>query len=316
MAQQPTVDKHLEKGTVRLSISDPQGGNGTANDVQQGQSTPVTSWLPSLSLPSLPDILPPLGIQSLLPLGKPLADPPVSGDVPTSPPRRPPSPIREESQATIRPSRAVQATPSDTEPSDTTSPSRSSTSTAYDVPVGDEPATASRRSRFRAFRSKKRTSSVVSTESALSRVSTRVSELRRKNTGSTVRVGSKGLRPEQRLLPNELECLQQLTPPPFAVGPVRKGSSGSMDSSAILAMSASLCGRWLASAGRNQVVYIWERVDNLYATLPARAFVGHEGEILDLAWSKGGFLLSCGMDKVVRIWHPEKEECLGEFEVN
>jgi WD40 repeat protein len=310
---QPTVDTQVAKEMQGLSVSDPKGRSDTADDAQQGETTPLMSWLPSLPLPSLPDLLP---LQLLLPLGKPLAESDTPGNVPISPPRRPPSPIREESQATIRPLRAVQATPYESEPSGTTSPGRSSTSTAYDVPVGEEPATASKQSRFRAFRSKRRPNSVFSTESTLSRVSTRVSELGRKDTGPTVKVGSKGLKSDQRWLPSKLECLQQLTPPSFAVGPARKDSADSMASNAILAMRPSLCGRWLASAGRNQVVYIWELVQNIYDPWPTRAFIGHEGEILDLAWSKGGFLLSCGMDKVVRIWHPEKEECLGEFEVS
>ena len=36
---------------------------------------------------------------------------------------------------------------------------------------------------------------------------------------------------------------------------------------------------------------------------PFKEFRGHTNDILDLSWSKGGFLLSASMDKTARIWH-------------
>ncbi|PWN87357.1 WD40 repeat-like protein, partial [Acaromyces ingoldii] len=36
---------------------------------------------------------------------------------------------------------------------------------------------------------------------------------------------------------------------------------------------------------------------------PVREFRGHTNDILDLSWSKGGFLLSASMDKTARLWH-------------
>jgi WD40 repeat protein len=36
---------------------------------------------------------------------------------------------------------------------------------------------------------------------------------------------------------------------------------------------------------------------------PIKEFKGHTSDILDLSWSKGGFLLSASMDKTARVWH-------------
>ncbi|ORX74312.1 WD40 repeat-like protein, partial [Linderina pennispora] len=42
-------------------------------------------------------------------------------------------------------------------------------------------------------------------------------------------------------------------------------------------------------------------------------YVGHSSDILALAWSKNGFLLSASMDRTVRLWHPHRPECLCTF---
>ncbi|RDX62531.1 SPAC3H5.08c, partial [Mucuna pruriens] len=49
---------------------------------------------------------------------------------------------------------------------------------------------------------------------------------------------------------------------------------------------------------------------------PLHEFQGHSGDILDLAWSKRGFLLSSSVDKTVRLWHVGIDRCLRVFSHN
>ncbi|KAK7399066.1 hypothetical protein VNO78_10241 [Psophocarpus tetragonolobus] len=49
---------------------------------------------------------------------------------------------------------------------------------------------------------------------------------------------------------------------------------------------------------------------------PLHEFQGHSGDILDLAWSKRGFLLSSSDDKTVRLWHVGINRCLRVFSHN
>lgn len=46
---------------------------------------------------------------------------------------------------------------------------------------------------------------------------------------------------------------------------------------------------------------------------PLFEFHGHTGDILDLAWSKDKFLLSCSVDKTVRLWELGCDDCLQVF---
>ena len=46
---------------------------------------------------------------------------------------------------------------------------------------------------------------------------------------------------------------------------------------------------------------------------PARAWAGHKSDVLALAWSRSGFLLSASMDKAVRLWHATADPCLRLF---
>jgi WD40 repeat protein len=108
---------------------------------------------------------------------------------------------------------------------------------------------------------------------------------------------------------------------------------------AIWATEFSKDGKYLAAAGRDQVVRIWgvistaderhfheheedvssstsggERLSApVFRSKPIREFEGHTGEILDLSWSKNNFLLSSSMDKTVRLWHISRQECLCTF---
>ncbi|KAG5356925.1 putative WD repeat-containing protein [Yarrowia sp. E02] len=105
---------------------------------------------------------------------------------------------------------------------------------------------------------------------------------------------------------------------------------------AIWAMKFSLDGRYLAAAGQDRVLRVWKvctRPQNspyedyfgfkgtkMYAPVfeetPEREFRGHEGDILDLSWSKNNFLISSSMDKTVRLWHPDRQEEIASFPHN
>lgn len=84
-------------------------------------------------------------------------------------------------------------------------------------------------------------------------------------------------------------------------------------------------GTLLASGGKSKEIRVWKlAVDELNTTLkndcelysdPAvQCFKGHEGDILDISWSKNNFLLSASMDKTVRLWHMTKSNCICIFE--
>lgn len=111
----------------------------------------------------------------------------------------------------------------------------------------------------------------------------------------------------------------------------------------ILVMEWSRDGRYLATAGRDQVIKIWKVVSSPLAKLenerkvaesmntrgeskekvfenapvfhqyPVMEFRGHTQTILSLDWSKNNFLLSGGMDRTARLWHVERPECLQIF---
>ncbi|KAJ1408179.1 WD40/YVTN repeat-like-containing domain superfamily [Sesbania bispinosa] len=49
---------------------------------------------------------------------------------------------------------------------------------------------------------------------------------------------------------------------------------------------------------------------------PLHEFHGHSDDILDLAWSKRGFLLSSSVDKTVRLWQVGVDRCLRVFSHN
>ncbi|KAL5598713.1 hypothetical protein BROUX41_003374 [Berkeleyomyces rouxiae] len=95
---------------------------------------------------------------------------------------------------------------------------------------------------------------------------------------------------------------------------------------AVWCMEFSQDGKYLAAAGQDGIVRVYAVLANpddrdneedttpdpsngerlrapVFMSKPAREFSGHEGEVLDLTWSKNGFLLSSSMDKTVRLWH-------------
>ncbi|KAH9717716.1 WD REPEATS REGION domain-containing protein [Citrus sinensis] len=47
---------------------------------------------------------------------------------------------------------------------------------------------------------------------------------------------------------------------------------------------------------------------------PLQELHGHKGDVLDLAWSNSNYLLSCSMDKTVRMWQVGCNQCLNVFD--
>ncbi|RFU79374.1 wd repeat-containing 44 [Trichoderma arundinaceum] len=111
---------------------------------------------------------------------------------------------------------------------------------------------------------------------------------------------------------------------------------------AIWAAEFSIDGRYLAVAGKDQIVRVFavlsteeerkaheeeeeaerdaqgktrgERLSApVFRNKPIREFEAHTGEVLALCWSKNNFLLSSSMDKTVRLWHISRQECLATF---
>jgi WD40 repeat protein len=110
------------------------------------------------------------------------------------------------------------------------------------------------------------------------------------------------------------------------------------ESGAVWATEFSKDGKYLAAAGRDQVVRVWAVISTpeerkaheheedvssaaggerlsapVFRSKPIREFEGHTGDVLDLSWSKNNFLLSSSMDKTVRLWHISRQECLCTF---
>ncbi|KAG2735151.1 hypothetical protein G9P44_001365 [Scheffersomyces stipitis] len=117
--------------------------------------------------------------------------------------------------------------------------------------------------------------------------------------------------------------------------------------SEIFVMEFSRDGMYLAAAGRDSVIKVWkvissplgrleyknaesERVqtkkkktnrdDVIYESAPVfhrkpiRVFKGHSKSVLSLDWSKNNFLISGSMDRTVKLWHVDRDECLQTFQ--
>uniref|UniRef100_A0A7E4ZYC5 WD repeat-containing protein 44 n=1 Tax=Panagrellus redivivus TaxID=6233 RepID=A0A7E4ZYC5_PANRE len=52
----------------------------------------------------------------------------------------------------------------------------------------------------------------------------------------------------------------------------------------------------------------------VFAPKPFCVFRGHTADVLDLSWSRNFFVLSCGMDRTVKLWHLARNECLCCFQ--
>jgi WD40 repeat protein len=124
---------------------------------------------------------------------------------------------------------------------------------------------------------------------------------------------------------------------------LRRKSSAATDQDTVWAMEFSKDGKYLAAAGADMVVRVWQVLASpedrrtnesagdassieghpserlsapVFATQPVREWSGHGSTILDLSWSKNNFLLSSSMDKTVRLWHISRKECLCTFKHN
>ncbi|PNS19354.1 hypothetical protein CAC42_2531 [Sphaceloma murrayae] len=123
-------------------------------------------------------------------------------------------------------------------------------------------------------------------------------------------------------------------------GTARRKSS-TAEPPTVWAAEFSKDGKYLATAGHDQIVRIWavlaspeERHAELrrgsgsshgsvpnprnltaqvFRSKPVKEYQGHTGTVLDLSWSKNNFLLSSSMDKTVRLWHISRSECLCTF---
>ncbi|CAN8096946.1 unnamed protein product [Discula destructiva] len=111
----------------------------------------------------------------------------------------------------------------------------------------------------------------------------------------------------------------------------RAGKTGG----AIWTTEFSKDGRYLAAAGKDGIVRIWAVISTpeerqaeeqaeaafsgerlsapVFRERPVCEFSGHTNEIIDLSWSKNNFLLTTSMDKTVRLWYVNRDDCLCQF---
>lgn len=125
----------------------------------------------------------------------------------------------------------------------------------------------------------------------------------------------------------------------------RKSKYSPLNPEEILVMEFSRDGKYLAVAGRDKRITVWQVISsplsklefrNREATLksskkhngklrlfqaapvflqdPVRVFEGHTNTVLCLDWSKNNFLVSGSMDKTVKLWNVDRAECLESFE--
>lgn len=109
---------------------------------------------------------------------------------------------------------------------------------------------------------------------------------------------------------------------------------------AIRALEFNRSGLYLATAGEDAVIKIWEidvRLSDMRAgiirdageenqtrtsfayiskSVPVKVLKGHTSDITALSWSKNDFLLSASVDKTIRLWHPRAKGCIRRLVLN
>jgi WD40 repeat protein len=74
----------------------------------------------------------------------------------------------------------------------------------------------------------------------------------------------------------------------------------------VYAVAFSLDGRYLATAGRDEAIRVWDAARGKLV----RSLQGHAGTVRALAYSPGGRLASAGDDMAVRLWDSAGHELL------
>ncbi|KAI9894374.1 MAG: hypothetical protein M1814_003130 [Vezdaea aestivalis] len=124
-------------------------------------------------------------------------------------------------------------------------------------------------------------------------------------------------------------------------GAQKTAPSAKSDGSPIWTMEFSIDGEYLAAAGVDINIRIWKVLSSkkertaseadeavrsaggeesgqrleapVFDSRPSRLLKGHTQAVLSLSWSRNKFLLSSSMDRTVRLWHANHEECLVVF---
>lgn len=124
---------------------------------------------------------------------------------------------------------------------------------------------------------------------------------------------------------------------------VSDDSSSTMNKDELLVMEFSRDGKYLAVAGRDCRITVWQVISSPLSRLqyknyeatrhqegakqkrkqytsapvfhqePVRVFEGHSRTVLSLDWSKNNFLISGSMDRTVKLWNVERPDCLETF---
>ncbi len=79
----------------------------------------------------------------------------------------------------------------------------------------------------------------------------------------------------------------------------------------ILSLAFSPSGRWLASAGKDKTIRIWDmtKLGGNKIRIPPLVLTGHTDRVLEVAWSpKGDRLASASYDGTIGLWDTEQIE--------
>ena len=110
----------------------------------------------------------------------------------------------------------------------------------------------------------------------------------------------------------------------------------------VIVMKFNSDGNLLATAGKDSFVYVWvlnkhkhqfnsnrksievtpeflaaeEEEEGPFCPVPLRKYFGHSDHVVDLSWSfkqNDNWLLSCSIDKTIKLWHISKHEAILTF---